>query len=65
MREVLEASGVPADAARLVSSSLVATNLRGVDSHGVSLLPVYVDQLRSGDMDAGATGKVLSESGFF
>ncbi len=62
VREVLVACGVPANTARLTSSSLVAANLRGVDSHGVGLLPVYVEQLRSGDMDATAPGRVLSEN---
>jgi LDH2 family malate/lactate/ureidoglycolate dehydrogenase len=63
VREVLAAAGVPARAAELTSSSLVAANLRGVDSHGVALLPIYVEQLQSGDMDAGAVGRVLSENG--
>lgn len=63
MREALAVARVPLEAAELTSSSLVAANLRGVDSHGVGLLPVYVEQLQSGDMDATATGRVLSENG--
>jgi LDH2 family malate/lactate/ureidoglycolate dehydrogenase len=62
VREVLAAAGVPEEAAGLTSSALVAANLRGVDSHGVRLLPVYVEQLQSGDMDASAKGKILSEN---
>jgi LDH2 family malate/lactate/ureidoglycolate dehydrogenase len=62
IREVLAAAGVPRDAAELTSSCLVAANLRGVDSHGVHLLPVYVEQLRSGDMDAGTKGSILLEN---
>jgi LDH2 family malate/lactate/ureidoglycolate dehydrogenase len=62
VREVLTAAGVPPRAAELTSSSLVTANLRGVDSHGVALLPLYVEQLRSGDMDATTTGRILSES---
>ncbi len=61
VREILSAAGEPPNAAELTSSSLVAANLRGVDSHGVRLLPVYVEQIRSGDMDAAATGRILSE----
>jgi LDH2 family malate/lactate/ureidoglycolate dehydrogenase len=62
VREVLAAAGAPADAAELTSIALVAANLRGVDSHGVRLLPVYVEQLRSGDMNARAKGRIVSEN---
>jgi LDH2 family malate/lactate/ureidoglycolate dehydrogenase len=34
-----------------------------VDSHGVQLLPLYVDQLASGDVDGKATGRIVSETG--
>lgn len=63
VRETLIAAGVPSEAASVTASSLVAANLRGVDSHGVRLLPTYITQLRAGDMSATATGRVLSESG--
>ncbi len=62
VREVLAAAGVPREAAELTGSSLVAANLRGVDSHGVRLLPVYVEQLQSGSMGAAAHGRILSEN---
>jgi len=55
--------GVPAEKAHLVAKTLVAANLRGVDSHGVQLLPYYLEQIEWGDMDAGAAGRVISESG--
>lgn len=60
---LLEAAGYPRPAARLVAESLVAANLRGVDSHGVQLLPYYVEQVERGDMDPAAEGRVVSESG--
>jgi LDH2 family malate/lactate/ureidoglycolate dehydrogenase len=63
VREVLVALQVPSRAAELTASSLVAANLRGVDSHGVRLLPSYAAQLRAGDMDATAEGRIVSESG--
>jgi LDH2 family malate/lactate/ureidoglycolate dehydrogenase len=49
--------------ARLVATSLVASNLRGVDSHGVQLLPFYIEQLEWGDMIPQANGHVISENG--
>jgi LDH2 family malate/lactate/ureidoglycolate dehydrogenase len=60
---LLEAATFPQPTARLVAASLVAANLRGVDSHGVQLLPYYVEQVERGDMDAGAEGRVVTESG--
>jgi ureidoglycolate dehydrogenase (NAD+) len=41
----------PADA-RLVAETLVAANLRGVDSHGVVRLPHYAARLRNGSVKA-------------
>jgi len=60
---LLEAATFPRPTARLVAESLVAANLRGVDSHGVQLLPYYVEQVERGDMDAGAHGRIALESG--
>jgi LDH2 family malate/lactate/ureidoglycolate dehydrogenase len=61
--EILLATGVPPHKAALVATTLVATNLRGVDSHGIQLLTFYVDQLLAGEMDAQTEGKVISENG--
>jgi LDH2 family malate/lactate/ureidoglycolate dehydrogenase len=60
---LLEAATFPRPIAHLVAESLVAANLRGVDSHGVQLLPYYVEQVERGDMDPAAEGRVVSESG--
>jgi LDH2 family malate/lactate/ureidoglycolate dehydrogenase len=60
---ILLAAGVPRHKALIVATSLVASNLRGVDSHGIQLLPFYLDQLLAGEMDAHADGRVISESG--
>jgi LDH2 family malate/lactate/ureidoglycolate dehydrogenase len=60
---ILLAAGVPAHKAAIVAASLIAANLRGVDSHGIQLLTFYVDQLLAGEMDAHAEGRVVSESG--
>ena len=60
---ILRAVDVPEHKARLVAASLVAANLRGVDSHGVQMLPYYVEQLEAGDMSKTANGRVISENG--
>jgi LDH2 family malate/lactate/ureidoglycolate dehydrogenase len=48
---VLEASGVQRADALLAGRELVRANLRGVDSHGISRLPIYARLLRSGTMN--------------
>jgi LDH2 family malate/lactate/ureidoglycolate dehydrogenase len=60
---ILSGAGVPADKASVAAISLVASNLRGVDSHGVQLVPYYVEQLLAGGLDPQADGRVVSESG--
>jgi LDH2 family malate/lactate/ureidoglycolate dehydrogenase len=62
-QRILEAAGVPPPKAHQVALALTAANLRGVDSHGVQLLPHYVDQIEAGDVDPHAEGHVISESG--
>jgi ureidoglycolate dehydrogenase (NAD+) len=48
---------VPADA-QLVAETLVASNLRGVDSHGVMRLPHYATRLRNGSIKPRPTIRV-------
>src|SRR5438552_9107050 len=60
---ILEGAGVPPHKAEFTAACLVASNLRGVDSHGIQLLPFYIDQLLAGEMDALADGRVVSEAG--
>ena len=60
---ILQAAGVPPHKASITATSLVASNLRGVDSHGIQLLPFYLDQLLAGEVDPHADGQVISENG--
>lgn len=60
---ILTSVGVGEPKAKLVAHSLVASNLRGVDSHGVQLLPFYVEQIEHGNMNIAAYGHVSSENG--
>ena len=61
--DLLVAVGVPPPSAELVAGSLVASNLRAVDSHGVQLLGFYIDQIRAVNFDIHARGHVASELG--
>ena len=47
-RSLLSANGVPDEAAATVAGCLVSADLRGVDTHGLCRLPVYLDRLRRG-----------------
>src|SRR5437763_5095563 len=62
-RQILESLKVPKPKAQLVATSLVAANLRGVDSHGVQLLTFYAEQIEHGDVDPTADGHIISENG--
>lgn len=55
------ASGLSADAARLVSSGLVEADLEGLSSHGVMLTDMYVERIRSGSVSTGQTADVVSD----
>jgi LDH2 family malate/lactate/ureidoglycolate dehydrogenase len=46
--EVLEAEGLPQADARTVANALVHADLRGVGSHGMTRLPIYVERLQAG-----------------
>jgi len=63
VQAILLGAAVPPHKAAIATESLVASNLRGVDSHGIQLLTFYVDQLLAGEMDPQADGRVVSESG--
>src|SRR6202035_2753710 len=53
---------VPHPQAELVAASLVAANLRGVDSHGLQLLSFYIELILMGNIDAQTDALVVSES---
>ncbi len=60
---LLESASVPKQHAALIAECLVASNLRGVDSHGVQLLPVYVEALKNDNVDLHTKGALASEAG--
>ncbi len=56
------AAGVPVEEASILARSLVASNLRGHDSHGVMRIPYYVNFLREGRIRTGVPLEVLRET---
>ncbi len=57
------AAGCTVDEARTIADALVEANLFGHDSHGVGLVPRYVDNLRAGIARAGQSVRVTADHG--
>lgn len=60
-QSLLTASGVPDDIAFSVAASLVDSNLKGVDSHGILRLPHYLAGIREGELQAAARPEVRAD----
>jgi LDH2 family malate/lactate/ureidoglycolate dehydrogenase len=52
VKEALSKAGVRSDVAEYVTEGLVQTSVRGVDSHGVRLLPHYLAGVKGGRINA-------------
>lgn len=61
--QLLAAAHVAGPKAELVAKSLVEANLRGVDSHGLQLLPYYLEQIQMGNIKVASEGCIANESG--
>jgi ureidoglycolate dehydrogenase (NAD+) len=59
----LRDAGVPAADAAKVADALVDTSLRGIDTHGLRLLPQYLDELATGVAKASARIRVIRDRG--
>ncbi len=60
--DLFRKAGVPDRDARIVSESLVGSNLRGHDSHGVMRVPQYVGFLEKGEYKTNVEMKIEHES---
>ncbi len=59
---LLAAAGATEFEAERVAESLVDSNLRGYDSHGVMRIPYYVDQIAKGEINPSVDLTILDES---
>jgi uncharacterized oxidoreductase len=59
---VFRAAGTPDDIADVVATSLVESNIRGVDSHGFIRVPEYLEYIRDGRIEPAAR-PVISGAG--
>jgi L-2-hydroxycarboxylate dehydrogenase (NAD+) len=48
MMDVFTALGVPGDEARICTDVLIASDLRGIESHGIGRLKYYYDRIKAG-----------------
>ena len=55
--------GVSAEDAAITAAVLVRTNLRGIDTHGITRTLDYVQKIRSGEINAAATTNFLEHDG--
>jgi LDH2 family malate/lactate/ureidoglycolate dehydrogenase len=60
---ILAGAGVRREDAAVVAEDLVAADLEGVASHGVMLVPMYLDRFLAGSISRLSAGKVVSERG--
>jgi LDH2 family malate/lactate/ureidoglycolate dehydrogenase len=59
-RDILMAAGLSAEHASTVADCLIYADLAGVDSHGVSRLPIYARRIHEGIVNANARPRVVS-----
>lgn len=57
------ACGMSREDAALGASVLLRTSLRGIDTHGISRIPAYLEKLRSGEVDPLAQPSIASRHG--
>ncbi len=62
-REIIAAGGSTGEEPRLVADHLVEANLTGHDSHGVGMLPRYVDNLSRGVLRANRHAEIVADLG--
>ncbi|MBV8422225.1 MAG: Ldh family oxidoreductase, partial [Hyphomicrobiales bacterium] len=61
--DIFTAVGIaPADA-QVVAADLVAADLEGIASHGVMLVPMYIERINKGSVSRRSAGEVVSDRG--
>ena len=60
---LFERLGVPVAGARTAAEALVAADLDGVGSHGVMLVPMYVDRMMAGSVSTAGAASIVRDAG--
>jgi LDH2 family malate/lactate/ureidoglycolate dehydrogenase len=61
--DIFTAAGIAAADAQVVAADLVAADLEGIASHGVMLVPMYVDRINQGSVSRRSAGEIVSDRG--
>ena len=61
MTTVFEKVGVPKDEAKIVADVLIASDIRGIRSHGVGRLKMYYDRIKAGVQKAATNIDVIRD----
>ena len=61
--DIFMAVGIAAADAQVVAADLVAADLEGIASHGVMLVPMYVERIDKGSVSRRSAGEVVSDRG--
>ncbi|MBT3181470.1 MAG: Ldh family oxidoreductase [Deltaproteobacteria bacterium] len=62
IKDVLMGIGVPADDAEICQSVLIASDLKGIDSHGVGRLKMYYDRIKDGIQQPTTNFEIVKET---
>jgi LDH2 family malate/lactate/ureidoglycolate dehydrogenase len=60
---LLVMAGTPVRYAGVVAEALVDADIEGLGSHGLMLLPMYLERIEKGSVDAGASGEIVVDNG--
>jgi LDH2 family malate/lactate/ureidoglycolate dehydrogenase len=61
--DIFAAVGIAAADAQVVAADLVAADLEGIASHGVMLLPMYIERINKGSVSRRSAGEIVSDRG--
>ncbi|WP_349827763.1 Ldh family oxidoreductase [Brevibacterium litoralis] len=63
IRVLMEAFGASPTTVSIATDVMYDTDLSGIDSHGISMLPHYAQAIRDGQLDAAADPRVVRDTG--
>jgi len=62
VKELLLAAEVPTDEAAIITDSMIEADLRGISSHGVMRLPIYLKRLKAGSVKSKSETETIVET---
>jgi LDH2 family malate/lactate/ureidoglycolate dehydrogenase len=61
--DIFTAAGIAAADAQIVAADLVAADLEGIASHGVMLVPMYIERINKDSVSRRSAGEIVSDRG--